>query len=146
MWKCGSGLWSGIWLEDMEGNSAVMNYSHWVDLWRLTRVHEEPHKLHGFTKARQDCMGPRAGNDILCISHNEMMSMYPGVYLIYSLCYWVHRRSSSVSIRLHSVSIIPVSLFVPTSFPTRNWMVVVVVVVVVARNWFSHHDGLQVHL
>jgi len=36
---------------------------------------EEPHKLRGSMKARQECMPPRAGKDRLCISFNEMMSI-----------------------------------------------------------------------
>jgi len=37
---------------------------------------EEPHKLRGSMKGRQNCMGARAWKTRLRISHNEMMSIY----------------------------------------------------------------------
>ena len=40
------------------------------------RVCEEPHRLHGSMKGRQECVGPRAGKDRMCISYNAMMSIY----------------------------------------------------------------------
>jgi len=36
-------------------------------------------------EARQECMRPRAGKDRVCISYNEMMSIYPRVPKIYCL-------------------------------------------------------------
>jgi len=51
------------------------------------RVLEEPHTLCGSMKARQECVGPRAVNDTVCISlFDEMMSIYPGVSQIYTSC------------------------------------------------------------
>jgi len=65
---------------------------------------EEPHKLRGSMKARQECMGPRAGKDGVCISYHEMMSIYPGVSQIYT---------PRCSIRLRY----PVSLYAPRRLP-----------------------------
>jgi len=48
--------------------------------------HDELHKLRGSMNAWQECMGPRAGKDRVCISYNEMMSIYPGVCQIYTPC------------------------------------------------------------
>ena len=48
--------------------------------------HDEPHKLRGSTKARQECMRPSAGKDRMCILYIEMMSIYPGVFQIYTAC------------------------------------------------------------
>ena len=51
------------------------------------RVLEEPHKLCGSMKARQECVGPGAVKDTVCISlFDEMMSIYPGVSQIYTPC------------------------------------------------------------
>ena len=48
---------------------------------------EEPHKLCGSMKARQEGVGPRAVKDTVCISlFDEMMSIYPGVSQIYTTC------------------------------------------------------------
>jgi len=48
-------------------------------------VLEEPHKLRGSMKARQECVGPRAVKNTVCISlFDEMMSIYPGVSQIYT--------------------------------------------------------------
>jgi len=52
--------------------------------------HDEPHKLRGSMKAPQECVKPRAGKDWVCILYNEMMSIYPGVYQIYTPCRLVH--------------------------------------------------------
>jgi len=52
--------------------------------------HDEPHKLCGSMKAPQECVKPRAGKDWVCILYNEMMSIYPGVYQIYTPCRLVH--------------------------------------------------------
>jgi hypothetical protein len=49
--------------------------------------HDKPHKLRGSMNARQECVRPRAGKDRLCISYNEMMSIYPGVFQIYTPCH-----------------------------------------------------------
>jgi len=50
-------------------------------------VLEEPHKLRGSIKARQECVGPRAVKDTVCILlFDEMMSIYPGVSQIYTPC------------------------------------------------------------
>jgi hypothetical protein len=50
-------------------------------------VHEEPHKMRGSMTPRQECVGPRAVKDTVCISlFDEMMSIYPGVSQIYTLC------------------------------------------------------------
>ena len=50
-------------------------------------VLEEPHKLRGSIIARQECMGPRAVKDTVCISlFDEMMSIYPVVSQIYTPC------------------------------------------------------------
>jgi len=48
--------------------------------------HDEPHKLCGSTKTRQECMGPRAGKDTVCVSYIEMMSIYPASFQIYTAC------------------------------------------------------------
>jgi len=49
--------------------------------------HDEPHILRGSTKARQECMRPRAGKDRVCISYIEMMSIYTGVFQLYTACH-----------------------------------------------------------
>jgi hypothetical protein len=47
---------------------------------------EEPHKLRGYMKTRQECVGPRAGKDRVCISlYGKMMYIYLGVSRIYIL-------------------------------------------------------------
>jgi len=47
---------------------------------------EEPHKLRGSMKARQECVEPRAGKDRVCISlyDDEIVSIYPGAFQIYT--------------------------------------------------------------
>jgi hypothetical protein len=58
-------------------------------------VLEEPHKLRGSIKARQECMGPRAVKDTVCISlFDEMMSIYPGVSQRYTPCCDCERENS----------------------------------------------------
>jgi hypothetical protein len=52
--------------------------------------HDKPHVLPGSSNARQECMSPRVGKDTVCISYNEMMSIYPGVSKIYTACGCVH--------------------------------------------------------
>jgi len=48
-------------------------------------VLEEPHKFHGSMTVRQECLGPRAVKDTVCIwLFDEMMSIYPGVSQIYT--------------------------------------------------------------
>jgi len=48
-------------------------------------VHDEPHKLRGLIKARQECVGPRAVKETVCISlFDEMMSINPGVSQLYT--------------------------------------------------------------
>jgi len=37
--------------------------------------HDEPHKLRGSMKAREECVRARAGKDRVCISYNVMMSI-----------------------------------------------------------------------
>ena len=48
--------------------------------------HHEPHTLCGSKKALQECMRLRAGKDRVCISYNEMISIYPRVSQIYTSC------------------------------------------------------------
>ena len=62
--------------------------------------HDEPHKLHGSMKDRQECMRPRAGKDRVCISYNEM-SIYSGVFQINTSCHWVHHRYLCVSVCIY---------------------------------------------
>jgi hypothetical protein len=38
--------------------------------------HEQPHKLSWSMKAQQECIGPTAGIDRLCILYHEMISIY----------------------------------------------------------------------
>jgi len=91
---------------------------------------EEPHKLCGSMKALQECMGPRAGKDRLCISYNEMF-IYPGVSQIYTPCCSVHLRYRCISVIAvspyappppiaQSVSGIAVSLNAPHRLPLAN--------------------------
>jgi len=84
-------------------------------------VREEPYKLRGSMKARQECVGPRAGKDRLCISYNEMMSIYPGVSQMYTPRCLVHLRYPCISVRpppvAQPVSVIPVSLYAPRQLP-----------------------------
>ena len=48
---------------------------------------QEPQKLSGSMKARQQCVGPGAVKDTVCISlFEEMMSIYPGVSEICTPC------------------------------------------------------------
>jgi hypothetical protein len=50
-------------------------------------VLEDPHKLGGSMKARQECVGPGAVKDTVSISwFDEMMSIYRGVFEIYIPC------------------------------------------------------------
>jgi len=46
----------------------------------LTRVREEPHKLHGSMKLQQESVGLCAGKDRLSISYNEMSICSPVSY------------------------------------------------------------------
>jgi len=63
--------------------------------------HEEPHKLCGSMKAQQDSMGPGAGKDSVCISHNVMMSIYPGVCKIYPPCCWDDLHYPCISVCMY---------------------------------------------
>jgi len=104
----------------------------WIEEWR-NRVrgydklpsHEEPHKLRGSRKTRQECMGPRAGKDrVSILLYSKMMSIYPGVYQIYILPV------------TQSTSIIPVSPYAsPCQLPLPMWAVVV-------RNRVSCHTAV----
>jgi len=48
--------------------------------------HDEPQKLHGSPNAQQECMRTTAGIQRVCISYIEMMSIYPGIFQIYTAC------------------------------------------------------------
>jgi len=63
--------------------------------------HDEPHMSRGSTKARQECMRPLAGKDRMCIWYNEMKSIYPGVFQIYTACRWVHLHFSCISVCIY---------------------------------------------
>jgi hypothetical protein len=67
----------------MKGYLAMMNHTNSLIYELLARVREDRHKLRG---SRQECMRPRAGEDGVCISYNEMMSIYPGVSKKYTAC------------------------------------------------------------
>jgi len=77
--------------------------------------HDEPHKWHGSMNAWQQCVKnhtncvdqrklgnsawrPRAGKDRVCISYNDMMSIYPGVSQIYTRCHSVRLRYPGISV------------------------------------------------
>jgi len=57
-----------------------------------------PHTLSGSMNARLECVRPRAGKDGVSISYNEMMSIYPGVFQLYTPCRWVHLRYPCISV------------------------------------------------
>ena len=59
----------------------------WMRGYELISGHDEPHKLGGYMNARQECATPRAGQDRVCISYNETMPIYPGVFQIYTPCH-----------------------------------------------------------
>jgi len=48
--------------------------------------YDELHKLHGSINNWQEYMRRRGGKDRVCISYNEMMSVHPGVFQIYTSC------------------------------------------------------------
>jgi len=83
---------------------------------------EEPHKLRGSMKARQECVGPRVVKD----THVYLVVWWDDVYLPRDL----------PNIYSPSLSPSPLSLYLrtpPAGFPLPNW------VAVVLRNGFSHH-------
>jgi len=63
--------------------------------------HDEPHKLCGSTKAYQECMPPSAWKDTVCISYIEMLSIYSGVFQIYTGCCWVHLHHPCISVCIY---------------------------------------------
>jgi len=73
--------------------------------------HDEPRKLRVSMNPQQEGMGPRAGNDKLCISYNEMISIYPVVSQKYTPRCLVHLRYLCISVRpfAQSVFVVPVS-------------------------------------
>jgi len=86
----------------IEEYQAMMNHRNCMEHCWLARVQQEPHKLCGSMKARQQCPGPWAGKDTVCISYNEMLSINLGAFLIYTSCSWGHLRYFCISI--HSPS------------------------------------------
>jgi len=80
-------------------------------------VREEPHQFRGSMKARQVCMGPRAGKDRVCISlYDEMMPIYARVPQIYIPRRSVHLRFPCISVHppvAQSISVFPVSPYPP---------------------------------
>jgi len=79
--ECGI-VWAGYWL---------WGITQWVLIYQgLAWVCGEPLTLHGSMKAHQQCVGPRTENDRVCISDNEMMSIYPGLSQIYTPHHSVH--------------------------------------------------------
>jgi hypothetical protein len=65
----------------------------WMDTWPPWTT-----QIAWIYEAWQQCIRPRAGQDRVCISYNEMMSIYPGVSKIYTACRWVHLCYSSIPI------------------------------------------------
>jgi hypothetical protein len=72
-----------------------------VKVHEETSVHDGPHKLRGPMIARHGCVSPRAGKECLCISYNVMMSIYPGVTQIYTLCRLVHLCYLCISVCIY---------------------------------------------
>jgi len=60
--------------------------------------HDEPHKMRGSMEAWQGCVGPRSGNERVCIAYNAMMSIYPGVSQVYTPCHRVRLRYPCISV------------------------------------------------
>jgi len=58
----------------------------WVSGYERIPCYNELHKLHGYINAWQEYMRQRAGRDRVCISYNEMMSIHPGIFEIYTSC------------------------------------------------------------
>jgi len=59
---------------------------------------DEQHRLHGLMKPRQECKWPRAVKDRVCISYNEMMSIYPMVIQIYTPSCSAHYWNPGISV------------------------------------------------
>jgi len=74
---------------------------------RCDRVlsHDKPQTLCGSVKAWQECMVPSAGKDRVCISYNEIMSIYPWVSQIYTPHCSVHLWYPCISVCSSSASL-----------------------------------------
>jgi len=100
-------LWSrSAYLSLLDGDRIWRNTRPWWTThiaWiyeRLARVREDP-QIAWIYEARQECMRRRAGKDRVCISYNEMMSIYLGVSQIYTACRWVHLHYPSISVPIY---------------------------------------------
>jgi len=71
-------------------------YEEGERIWRDTRPWWTT-QIAWINEARQECMRLKAGKDRVCISYNEMMSIYPRVSQIYTACRWVHLRYPWIS-------------------------------------------------
>jgi len=97
---------------------------------------EEPHKLCGSMKAGQKCVGQRAGKDRLCISYNEMISIYSLLLSPFLVSLYLCKAPTmSLSPSLFSLYLCTP----PAGFPLPNWMALV-------SNRFSRNHDLQEHL
>jgi hypothetical protein len=76
--------------EDWMGHLAMINHTSSVDIWTLVKSTWGSAKLGGSTKARQECIGPRAGTNRVRISYIEMMTICSTVFQIYTACHGVH--------------------------------------------------------
>jgi len=84
---------------------------------------EKPPKLHGCMKGRQECMGPSAGKDNVCIFYNEM-SIYPRVSQRHTPCCSVHLRYRCIPVHpppvAQSVFDIPLSTYALCHHPATK--------------------------
>jgi hypothetical protein len=67
--------------------------------------HDELHKLLAFTNTCEECIRPSAGQGRVCISYKEIMSINPGVFEIYTACFWIHLCYPCISICIYIVGL-----------------------------------------
>jgi len=91
-------------------------------------------------------MGPRAANDGECIWYAEVISIYPRVSQIYTLCCSVHLQYLCIPVQAPPSMMLNLSPSFfnlrnpPASYPLSNYIIVVV------RNELFPHNCIQVHL